>query len=414
MHTRRTSVRTALGGALAATVVLAIGPASGAAATPARTTEARTLPVPDTATITVAGHGYGHGHGLSQYGAEGAARAGKSAGEILRFYYPHTTAGRAGGSVKVLLTASIGHGTTVVNRPGLRVHDFARGTTTRVPTGGAAGKASLWRMSNGSGATTRVDYRTDTWHTWRTLRGNGEFRTTGSPLTLVLGHTRTTYRGTLRSMGPISRSTHRITVNLVSLEGYVRGVVPREMPASWHQAALRAQAVAARTYAAYEHAHANPHDRRFTICDSASCQVYGGLTAEDPRSNQAVAATQGMVRDYQGAPAFTQFSSSNGGWTSAGSVPYLDAHPDPYDGWAGNPVHTWSTKVTSSRIERHWPALGNLVSVAIDQRDGNGQWNGRVEKMTLHGSQADRHITGDDFRLRLGLRSTWFNLSIPG
>ena len=409
MHTRRTSVRTVLVGAVAATGVLAIGPATGAPSTPARA-----LPVPDTATLTVAGHGYGHGHGMSQYGAEGAARSGRNAGEILRFYYPHTTSGRVGGSVKVLITASIGHSTTVVNRPGLQVHDFARGTTTKVPTRGAAANASGWRMSNGSGRATRVWYRTDTWHWWRTLPGNGEFRTTGSPLTLVLGHTRTTYRGTLRSMGPISRSTHRITVNLVSLEGYVRGVVPREMPASWHQAALRAQAVAARTYAAYENAHANPQDRRFTICDSASCQVYGGLTAEDPRSNRAVTATKGMVRDYQGAPAFTQFSSSNGGWTSAGSVPYLDAHQDPYDGWAGNPVHTWSTKVTSRQIERHWPALGNLLSVAIDHRDGNGQWNGRVERMTLHGSKADRHITGDDFRLRLGLRSNWFRFARVG
>jgi stage II sporulation protein D len=406
MSTRRTSVRTALIGAVSATVVAALGPATAATTAPARG-----LPVPDTATITVSGHGYGHGHGLSQYGAEGAARKGLSAQQIVRFYYPHTTAGTLARTVTVWISGDTDQNTTVVARRGLQVRDLAKGTTTNVPTSGRAAKATRWRMTGGGGGETRVAYRTDTWHLWRTLAGDGEFGSTGAHLTLVLadGH-QVTYRGALRSVGPIKDHPRRITVNRVSLEGYVQGVVPREMPASWHQAALRAQAIAARTYAAY--GLDSPLSSRAALCDTTACQVYGGLTAEDPRSNQAVAATKGMVREYQGAPAFTQFSASNGGWTSAGSTPYLDAHQDPYDGWAGNPVHTWSTKVTSRQVERHWTALGNLQSITIDQRDGNGQWNGRVEKMTLHGSKADRHISGDDFRLRLGLRSTWFNLTI--
>jgi SpoIID/LytB domain protein len=390
-------------GALGTTAVLAAGPAPAAGPTSTQIT------VPDTATLVVDGHGYGHGHGLSQYGAEGAARQGLTAQQIVRFYYPHTTAGAAGGNVTVWISGDSDHNTTVVARPGLEVRDLAKHTTVQVPTTGPASKATRWRMAGGGGDTV-VSYRTSAWHRWRTLTGNGEFRSTGARLTLVLAAgQQVTYRGTLRSMAPIAGHPDRITVNKVSLEGYVQGVVPREMPASWHQRALRAQAIAARTYAAFE--LGSPLSTRAALCDTTSCQVYGGLSAEDPRTNEAVAKTAGQVRLYGGAPAFTQFSSSNGGWTAAGSQPYLDAHQDPYDGWSGNPVHTWRTTVTTRAIEKAYPALGNLTSIGVSTRDGNGQWGGRVLTMKLVGSDATRTPSGDDFRSRLGLRSTWFALS---
>jgi stage II sporulation protein D len=408
MHTRRTSVGAGLGAALLATTLLTQGPASAA--------RAPRITVPDTATITVDGHGYGHGHGLSQYGAEGAARQGLSAGRIVRFYYPGTTGGKAGGSVTVWISEDTDHDTTVVARRGLRVRDLGNGTTRSLPTTGAAGKATRWKLAGAGGGRTRVLYKTAAWHLWRTLRGNGEFRSTGPHLTLVLGGGRqVSYRGTLRSLGPVPGHPGRITVNKVSLEGYVQGVVPREMPASWHQSALRAQAIAARTYAAFE-AHSSPLSSRAALCDTTSCQVYGGVSAEDARTNRAVAGTAGQVRLYGGEPAFTQFSASNGGWTSAAPAsagePYLDAHVDPYDGWSGNAVHTWRTTVTSRQVERHWPGIGNLTSISIDQRDGHGEWNGRVLSMTLHGSTGDRTLSGEAFRAELGLRSSWFTLSI--
>ena len=416
MHTRRTPARPTArlvarltgAAALGLAALLAAGPVSAG-------TSAPRLTVPGTATLIIDGHGWGHGHGMSQYGAEGAARHGLSAQQIVRFYYPHTTSGAQGGTVTVWISGDTDDNTTVVARRGLQVRDLGRGSTVRVPTSGKAAHATRWRMSGDGSGGTRVRYRTTTWHTWRTLAGDGEFRSTGPHLTLVLADGRqVTYRGTLRSMGPIAGHPGRITVNKVSLEGYVRGVVPREMPASWHQAALRAQAIAARTYAA--NGLGDPLSARAALCDTTSCQVYGGLSAEDPRSNQAVVSTARQVRLYQGHPAFTQFASSNGGWTAASpsGQPYLDAHQDPYDGWSGNPVHSWSTKVTSRQIEHHWPGIGNLTSITFS-RDGNGQWGGRVLSMTLHGrkggSATSRSLSGDDFRLAFGLRSTWFRLS---
>jgi stage II sporulation protein D len=403
MRTRRTPTRTTAVGLIASAVVLVAGPSDALHSTPG-------LQVPDNATLTVAGHGWGHGHGLSQYGAEGAARKGLNAQQIVRFYYPHTVAGTVGGAVTVLISADTDLKTTVVARPGLEVRDLAQGTTVPVPTTGRPSKATLWKMSGDGHGATEVSYRTDTWHVWRTLTGNGEFQSTGARLTLVIGKGRVTYRGTLRSLAPDGAGTQRITVNRVSLEGYVRGVVPVEMPASWHQAALRAQAIAARTYAAFEaRSSTNP---RFELCDTSACQVYGGMSAEQPTSNEAVLGTARQVRLYQGAPAFTQFSSSNGGWTADGGEPYLDAHADPYDGWSGNPMHSWSTTVTARSIEKHWPGIGNLASIAVDQRDGHGQWNGRIEELTLYGSNGSRQVTGPDFQAALGLRSTWIHLAV--
>ncbi len=378
-------------------------------ADPAGAATAGGLQVPDHATLTITGHGYGHGHGLSQYGAEGAARKGLSTRQILAFYYPHTRLGTTTDVVRVHLTADTDNNTTVVSAPGLKVHDLGSGTTYAVPTTGAAAKATRWRFSAASGGGTRVSYRTGSWHLWRTLSGDGEFRD-HQPLKLVAGSKVVAYRGSLQSRTPTSGSArHRITVNRVSLEAYVQGVVPNEMPALWHPAALRAQAIAARTYAAYEVAHST--DRVYQLCDSSACQVYGGMSSEYPSTNEAVAKTAGQVRTYHGSPAFTQFSASDGGWTSDGGQPYLIAQKDPYDGWSGNAVHTWSVKISSRAIERKWPSLGNLTSIAVDQRDGHGQWGGRVETLTLGGSKHDVTMTGDTFRLTLGLRSTWFDIT---
>ncbi len=119
-------------------------------------------------------------------------------------------------------------------------------------------------------------------------------------------------------------------------------------------------------------------------------------------------ATANQVLNYRGKPAFTQFGSSSGGWLAAGSQPYLVAKADPYDGWSGNRVHTWSTTITRTAIQRAWPSLGTLRRVLVTQRDGHGEWYGRVEKMILDGTKANVTLTGTTFRSKFGLRSQWF------
>jgi SpoIID/LytB domain protein len=361
--------------------------------------------VPRQASVTIDGHGYGHGHGMSQYGAEGAGRQGLGYREIVEFYYPGTKWGTGAGPVSVLITADTSDDLVVEARSGLQVRGTGGAGFTTLPDNGAR----RWRISRAGDGATHVAYLTRAWHDYRTLRGEGEFRAGGRPITLVTPSGTRQYRGRLRAAAPAGAATARDTVNILPLESYLRGVVPLEMPALWTPAAVRSQAVAARTYAAYERAHARAG--HYQLCDTTSCQVYGGYSAEHPAANAAIDATRQQVLTSGGDPAFTQFSSSSGGWTSAGSFSYLPAKRDPYDAWSGNPVHGWSTKVTDARLEHQWPAVGNLTSMATT-RDGNGEWGGRVRSVRLTGSRGTVQVSGDSFRAALGLRSTWLTFRV--
>jgi SpoIID/LytB domain protein len=365
------------------------------------TASAEEIDVPQPTTWAVTGHGWGHGHGLSQYGALGAAEQGLGWKQILGFYYPGTRLGRAHGPVKVLITADR-KDVVVDARSGLRLQ------ATRDRKSFLLGKvrpgATRWRIKP-AGAKSLVQFKktAGAWARFAAFPGVVQFTAGSRPITLRLPHHASAdYRGALRSV-------EHHTVNVLSLDRYVQGVVPREVPVSWPADAVRAQAVAARTYAAYERASTTTY---YDLCDTTSCQVYGGEDAEDPASDAAVRATRGRVVIHQGGPAFTQFSSSNGGWSSAGSQPYLVAQPDPYEASSGNPNATWTATLTSQQLEKEWPQIGTLSHVSLT-RDGNGDFGGRVTQATLTGSAGSVQVTGDDLRYLMGDagRSTWFRLA---
>jgi stage II sporulation protein D len=69
-------------------------------------------------------------------------------------------------------------------------------------------------------------------------------------------------------------------------------------------------------------------------------------------------------------------------------------------------VHDWIETLTADRIERAYPSLGTLRRLRVTQRDGNGEWKGRVGTVVLDGTNADVTVSGDGFRSQLGLRST--------
>ena len=371
---------------------------------PASAVTADVWNVPSDARITVTGHGYGHGHGMSQYGAEGAAREGLTYRQIVQFYYPGTGWGTSAGRVTVLITADTTDDLVVEWRPGLSVRDTVGGPRKALPDNGA----SRWKVAVGGDGVNRVLYRTDRWHRWAILQGQGELSAGGAPVTLVTPDGARAYRGRLRVA--VTSSGERVTINDLALDSYLKGVVPLEIPASWSADAVRAQAVAARTYAAYERRH--PRSAAYQLCDTSSCQVYGGYAAEHPASNRAVDDTARQVLLSGGEPAFTQFASSSGGWTAAGSVAYLPAQRDPYDDWSGNPVHAWKVTLDDRALERAWPRVGDLRRIAVTSRDGNGDWGGRVRSMTISGTRGKVTVSGDTFRSRLGLRSTWVTFGV--
>ena len=366
--------------------------------------------VPVTGSLTIDGHGFGHGHGMSQYGAQGAALDLLRYRDILAFYYPKTTLSQAKGRIRVLLSVDTTSDVKVSPAKGLSVRDLGTRKTFTLPT---PADIDRWRLvSNADNDTVVQLHRTGKWKRYRLLQGDGEF-VADRPIRLWVpsgdSEAAITYRGRLRSASPYSGAPFRDTVNVLGLDDYVRGVIPAEMPTSWRPAALRAQAVAARTYAAYERALSR--DRYYQICDTTFCQVYAGRSVEATSSNQAVDATAHEILRYAKKPALTQFSSSSGGWTSDGGLPYLPAQRDPYDDWSGNVEHNWQASISVSTLESLFSQLGKLQAIRVTQRDGDGAWGGRVIQLVLVGKDARVLMSGDDFRSTFDLRSSWFSIA---
>ncbi|WP_165872993.1 SpoIID/LytB domain-containing protein [Nocardioides jejuensis] len=389
---------------------------SGLEASPA-SASTTTYTMPATGKVTLSGHGYGHGHGMSQYGAQGAATGnwgtrGKTPltwQQIVAFYYPGTKQATFAQTIRVKISADTSADVVIEARSKLQVLDVATGTFRSLPRNGA----TRWRLTPAAGGQTAVAYLIGTtWTTWLTLAGDAAFTAQGEPMRLFYDAGSRQYRGRLYSSRPSATSTDRDTINQLSLEDYLRGVVPSEMPASWNVNAVSAQAVAARTYAAYELQH--PLAAYYDICDTSSCQVYGGYDAEWPNSNNAIDATKGVILSYGGKPAFTQFSASSGGWTSAGdaSMPYLSSKSDPYDdvrypdGTSANSHHSWTVAVNVADIEKK-TGIGDIAKATVLMND-----NHHVSKITFIGTKGRTYtVYGDTFRSWFGLKSTYFAIT---
>jgi stage II sporulation protein D len=200
-------------------------------------------------------------------------------------------------------------------------------------------------------------------------------------------------------------------VNWVDLEEYLYSVLGAEMPASWPQEALKAQAVAARSYAL------NRRDRSlaepFDVGTTTAHQVYKGLASEAPSTIAAVNATRGQVLTHSGRVIEAVFHSSSGGHTEnvediwQQPRPYLRSVPD-FDQEA--PVFRWSETFTTSQFQQRVTGIGRLQAVATERVTPRG----RVSSIRLQGSQGTRTLTGTQLRQALGLRSTLFSIAIQG
>ncbi|MEI8409055.1 MULTISPECIES: SpoIID/LytB domain-containing protein [unclassified Kribbella] len=368
------------------------------------TAEAREIDpaaVPDT---TISGRGFGHGRGMSQYGAQGAAIAGKSVHQILDFYYPGTTTGKATGGIRVRITADTTDGIRVGTVNHLRVRDLKAGKVYTLPKASTRNQWSIDPYGDHGTKVSSYDAKTRKWTLWKTFTGMTQFEGAAvTGLILPSGAVRR-YRGALRAVDV--SGAHLDTVNVVSLEHYLRGVVPREALSTWRPAALQAQAVAARTYSVF---HRNRATRRaYDLCDTISCQVYGGYDSEKTSTNTAIAATAGQIRLYQGKPIIAEFSSSNGGATATGSTPYQVMQLDGWDAYPGNgnPNVTWTVTRTAPEMQAAFD-VGSIRSLRVLKRTGVGPSGGRALTVEAVGSKGRRVLTADQLRGRLHLRSSW-------
>lgn len=372
------------------------------------TAEAREIDpaaVPDT---TISGRGFGHGRGMSQYGAQGAAIAGKSVQQILDFYYPGTTTGKATGSIRIRITADTTDGIRVGTVNHLKVRDLKAGKVYTLPKASTRNQWSIDPYGDHGTKVSSFDAKTRKWTLWKTFTGMTQFEGAAvTGLILPSGAVRR-YRGALRAVDV--SGAHLDTVNVVSLEYYLRGVVPREALSTWRPAALQAQAVAARTYSVF---HRNRGTRRaYDLCDTISCQVYGGYDSEKASTNTAIAATAGQIRLYQGKPIIAEFSSSNGGATATGSTPYQVMKLDSWDAYPGNgnPNVTWTVTRTAAEMQAAFD-VGSIRSLRVLKRSGVGPSGGRALTVEAVGSKGRRVLTGDQLRGRLHLRSSWIALA---
>lgn len=199
-------------------------------------------------------------------------------------------------------------------------------------------------------------------------------------------------------------------INHLDLEAYLASVVGSEMPASWPQQALRAQAVAARTYALKERRPAEPFDLRSTVAS----QVYRGIEAETVSTREAVAATRHQVLTYDHALILAVFHSSSGVATEdSGAVwsrqlPYLVSVPD-FD--RSSPVSAWSLRFTAAQLSQIFPETGGVSRFEVLAVSGSG----RLRQVRVEGPRGQRLYSGADLRRILGLRSTLVNFEpLPG
>jgi SpoIID/LytB domain protein len=359
------------------------------------------------ATIELAGHGYGHGRGMGQWGAYGyATQHGYTYDQILQTYYGGTTLGtQSDEALTVHLTAQSGRALKVTSG-----RDFSVGGVP-VPANTAAsivarpdGSLEL-STSDGCGGADQGATPLSSARITSSMAGPGD--DLSAMLSICTPDGTRQYRGELSTL--YVQGAQR-TVNIVGVEDYLRGVVPRESPASWADAAggrgieaLKAQAIAARSYALAE-SRATWAD----TCDTAACQVYAGAGAngarfEDPRSDAAVAGTAGQVlRTSSGATARAEFSSSTGGHTAGGDFPAVADLGD-----SVSPFHDWTKSLPSADVAAAF-GVGTLLDFQVTERNGLGADGGRVLSVVLEGTSGTVTVTGNEIRSRLGLRSDWF------
>ena len=408
-----------IGSAFTPMAVLAETP--GASAAPVA--PAGVLPL--TETITFHGRGYGHGVGLSQYGARGHALDGQDFATILAHYYQGATLSTIDPATRIRVLvqskwlAAADRPLVVYGRTGswsidgvaadLPVDSRLRLFPPVAPAPGmAVAPGSPWRLliEAADGAIlfdgpSPADF---------TIRGT----TPEARLQLWSKPTKfDRYRGTLRVI--VHSLTRVSVVNDAALEEYLAGVVPVEMPATWPAAALQAQAVAARSYAARR---LRPGVSYFDVPDDSSSQLYRGVLAEKPTTTAAIAATTSAVLTSGSTIINALFHSTGGGATesnenvytsatgkrTARPVSYLRGVPDrrpdgtPYDSTA--PYASWSTRAYSRAQLSAWFAadprtnVGELLALDLANRGVSG----RLVSVTLIGTAGSKTVSGEIFR----------------
>ena len=226
------------------------------------------------------------------------------------------------------------------------------------------------------------------------------------------------YRGRLE----IGRygSTSVTAVNVIPIDDYLYGEVPAEMVSSWHEEALKAQAVVARTYAANKGGFASDSNssKPYILNDTTSSQVYKGYQIEEQSTNQAVDATKGTYIYYKDSLIDATFFSTSGGATAscdevwAGDVAYLKSVPDIYElepekkPW----IMTFTNEMIQAKLSAQGKSVGTVQSLIEDMRSNSN----RLYSLKIKGSSGTLTLQKSAVRSYFGTYSTKFKVIKAG
>lgn len=209
-------------------------------------------------------------------------------------------------------------------------------------------------------------------------------------------------------------------VNNVLVEDYLYGVVPKEMPSSWSMEALRAQSVAARTFALKNRKRHSTEG--FDLCSTSHCQVYEGMSAETKLTTEAVNRTRGEVLFYKGTIIDALFHTDSGGMTESSenvwgsSVPYLRAVNE-----VQSQTKPWSRTVSMDvavkSFEKNGKRVGLLREVRLSRLNigkgsGDRSLSGRVRSADFVGTKGHALLSGNELRSMFSLPSTLFDVRL--
>lgn len=230
-------------------------------------------------------------------------------------------------------------------------------------------------------------------------------RIVSSPYELPLGivYQGRTYRGKMEMMAV---NGWVVLVNTLPVEEYLYGVVRNEIAPGWNVEALKAQAIASRTFVLRRMQLVNTNGLNALSAD-VSVQVYQGIGSEDSRITAAIDATRGQVLMFQSELVDAVFHAESGGFTESSeelwgkAYPYLISNPDPYAGHS--PRSSWDAEFGEAEILKSMDResrsrVGNIKNIQISDKTSSG----RVKQLLIKGKHGQVHILAGKFRLKIG------------
>ena len=204
----------------------------------------------------------------------------------------------------------------------------------------------------------------------------------------------------------VFRNNKILVINVLGVEKYLNSVVGSEMPHKWHIEALKAQAIASRTYALKK-----TNNGLYDIDSTQTNQVYNGLESSTLKTRRAVRETRSLVITYKNKLINALFHSSSGGMTENSEAVW--SNPYPYlvtvkDFDQKNPKIRWNKEVSKSELKEIFPIIGGIQQIEVL----NITETGRIKNLKIIGTFGEKIITGKEFRSKLGLKSTLFRPTI--